>query len=320
MSLVPLAWDIDHSYSRAPPTPDDSRAESGILNPSHILMSVKHATMPFYSIQFHPESIYSSEQARLVVFNWWELAKQWNQKHRRIDLNTEPATNNSQFITRSFNVGTFNIHSIRQELPHDFGEEIVVLDSEMSQYSPMGNYSIIGFIYPDTLKISYNTGRDSVVVRKGSQNTVQSLRTYGGSVFSFLKEFMESRRQLHDKVDSPFWGGLMGYISYEACLGTLDILSETKSDRPNIQFAFIERSIVVNHTARTFYVPSIKSNDHEWVDEATTMLASLARSDVLLFMKQARIQHHVERNQRPLPRFQVSKVTKHGPLRLHLLQ
>lgn len=282
-SLVPLAWDIDHSYSRGPPTPEDSRAESGLLNPSRILMSVKHATKPFYGIQFHPESVCSSEQARLVVSNWWELAKLWNQKHRSINLNTEPATNNCQFITRSINVGTLNIHSIRQQLPHDFGEEIVVLDSEMSQDSPMGNHSIIGLIYPDTLKISYNTGRETVYVQKGSQTTMQSLSSYGGSIFSFLKEFMESRRQLHDKGDSPFWGGLMGYISYEACLETLDISSETKPDRPGIQFAFIERSIVINHTARSLHVQSIKSNDHEWVHETVTTLARLARPEPFSF-------------------------------------
>ncbi|KAJ5174509.1 para-aminobenzoate synthase (PABA) [Penicillium canariense] len=275
--LVPLAWDIDHTFSRAPPTPEDPRIALGRLNPTHILMSVKHQTKPFYGVQFHPESVCSSPEARQVICNWWQIAKEWN-SHRQV---SQPygASEPSSVLSKTLNMESLNLAVIRDALKPS-GDELVVLDSEMAQNSPLGNYSILGLVYPETLRLSYSAGDKQVRLQQGEELTTQILDGDDRHVFTFLKAFMESHKRLYGNEKSPFWGGLMGYISYEACLETLGIKAQSHPERPDVQFAFVERSIVIDHTARQLHIQSIKPDDHEWVNESATILDRLARPEL----------------------------------------
>ncbi|THC94723.1 hypothetical protein EYZ11_005803 [Aspergillus tanneri] len=279
--LVPLAWDIDHAFSRGPPTPEDPRIALDRLNPTHILMSVKHQTKPFYGVQFHPESVCSSPEARQVVCNWWQAAKEWTSRHRssRADVISDTASVSNAVFSKTMDLGNLSVTLIRDHLkPTD--DELVVLDSEMAQNSPLGNYSIVGLVYPDTLRISYSAGHNHVSLQKGDESTTEALGDGDHRVFDFLKSFMEERKRFHGNEDSPFWGGLMGYISYEACLETLGIDTTPQPERPDLQFAFVERSVVIDHTARQLHVQSIMPDDHKWVDEAAAILDRLAHPDL----------------------------------------
>lgn len=80
----------------------------------------------------------------------------------------------------------------------------------------------------------------------------------------------------------PFWGGLMGYITYEACLETIDIRTdaEQNSPRPHCQspdlsFVFVERSIVIDHEQQKLYVQSIQPDDSDWVSWTCSHLEAM---------------------------------------------
>lgn len=283
--LIPLAWDVDHPYSRGPPTPEDPRASLGTFNPRHILMSVKHATKPFYGVQFHLESICSSAEARQVVSNWWQVASQWNRQHRGAFCHPGPdiGLSSKPFFSKMIDVGNLDVRLVRERLS-PASAEIIVLDSEMSQSSPLGNYSIIGLVYPDTLRITYQAGAEHVSLIEDQKATIQSLDPYGNNVFAYLKTFMEAKKQLNGDKRSPFWGGLMGNITYEACLETLNIprTSRVHPSRPDIQFAFVERSIVIDHTTRKVHIQSIKEGDIQWVDNTSSYLEDLASPSLRL--------------------------------------
>lgn len=68
----------------------------------------------------------------------------------------------------------------------------------------------------------------------------------------------------------------MGYISYEACLETIDISPSVRSkyerESPDLSFVMIERSIVICHQDSTIHIQSIKPRDDGWVAEIAELL------------------------------------------------
>ena len=152
------------------------------------------------------------------------------------------------------------------------GGELVVLDSERSQNPETGRYSIIGVMDPDTVKLEYNVGQTHIHHVSAGKRTTLSLKPFGESIFAYLKYFMGLGKIRKKGSNVPFWGGLMGYITYEACLETLDIKSEPNA--LDLSFAYVERSIVIDHHDGVLYVQSIKDQDHYWVELVTSMLAA----------------------------------------------
>lgn len=49
-----------------------------------VLMGVRHTEKPFWSVQFHPESICTTRKgAQTIVSNWWYRAQEWNESYDR---------------------------------------------------------------------------------------------------------------------------------------------------------------------------------------------------------------------------------------------
>ena len=64
-TIKPLAWDVSDSLN------------------SPVLMAVRHAEKPFWGVQYHPESICTTNEGRRVVSGWWREASTWTQSHSR---------------------------------------------------------------------------------------------------------------------------------------------------------------------------------------------------------------------------------------------
>ena len=145
------------------------------------------------------------------------------------------------------------VPQICESLGIDQGEAIV-FDSETHQRLEVGNHSIIGVITPSSLKLEYTNGSPCVHItrRDGQSNYMEILKLceYGGTIFSYLKHFIREHRAEGDMKNVPFWSGLMGYITYEACLETVSVCPNTQNSihahRPDLSFIFIERNIVIN--------------------------------------------------------------------------
>ncbi len=320
--LIPLAWDFDRACT------EDGRDK---LNPGSILMSVRHRTRPFWGVQFHPESICSSMEARQVVINWWEDAQIWKKEHRQLiglsdirGYQTPPRTIYDKHGFQNYLHELQHHHSVFNNPPtppvmdldavesednpisppnrllrtmhweeldlddltvaavcHVLGlgnGEAIVLDSEQCQIPTLGDHSIVGLVAPKTLKIVYSVGTKHVRLERANEVVVIELGQ-DDSIFLFIEQFMHDH-QILDRTglpsDSPFWGGLLGYIAYEACLETISVPSNSHHGRPDICFAFIERSVVINHARRKAYVQSIKENDNVWVDPTAETLRRLS--------------------------------------------
>lgn len=303
--LVPLAWDYE----------DENEQDQTLLewsgNPRAILMAVKHRIKPFCGVQFHPESICSDTKARFIVRSWWKEAQEWNTVHRRIpyvtefsndctktkaddkqsyehhvnysmnEANTQSSEMLLRKVTRPLRVvyesfaGQLTVPEICQML-RIATTECIVLDSERHQRPEVGRYSMIGLVDDKTPILQYSLSSARVTFRVGDEMVYVPLGERWSSAFDYIKDFMESRKAVGGNASIPFWGGLMGFISYEACLETINVSSTrdrcTRPSRPDMSFAFVERSVVVDHELQKIYTQSIRLDDHEWVQRTVDVL------------------------------------------------
>lgn len=150
--------------------------------------------------------------------------------------------------------------------------EVILLDSELHQRPAVGICSILGIIAPTSLRIEYNIGTNQVRQLQNGNVTSVNLQSHGGTIFSYLKNFMKQHMAEGGSGEVPFWGGLMGYVTYEACLETIDIPTSQQSKTPDLSFVFVERSIVLDHRRQRLHVQSIKPNDWDWICRTSSTL------------------------------------------------
>ena len=335
--LRALAWD-DRSENHSA----DQPAFKG--NPSSILMAVRHVKKPFHGLQFHPESICSSPEARIIILNWWDQVGKWwrarlqspkrlgalnglqrtNVKRRNSEVNclscngvpcgihgrpavgdrqnrygSSPRLANGSHLsylngregqtrthrgkrsakTRIMPLANLTVPGICSRLELS-GKGVVVLDSESHQRSEVGNHSIIGIVKPESLRFDYTVNSGHIYQRsEGHSIEIDLLDRHGGCAFEFLKSFVKEHEATSSHINIPFWGGLVGYISYEACLETIDVgprfdLAHGPSEpsRPDMSFVFVERSIVISHFEKKVYVQSIIPDDDQWLEKTAQTL------------------------------------------------
>ena len=158
----------------------------------------------------------------------------------------------------------------------------IILDSENHIKDDVGAHSIIGIIRPESLRFEYNVGTFTARTSCNGQTSNMDLAQYEGGIFAYLKSFMRQYRVNCPHMEIPFWGGLMGYISYEACMETIGIEPEhnigprNASQRPDLGFVFVERSIVLEHLHGKMYIQTIRPNDDDWLEKTTSLLSKRA--------------------------------------------
>ena len=159
--------------------------------------------------------------------------------------------------------------------------DMIVFDSEMHQLPQLGEASIVGIILPETKKIQYRTGSNEAHLLSGQTSERIDLKNYGDDIFSYIQAFMSNfTNQVDD--DRAFCGGLMGYISYEACLETIGMNRPSSVGHPDISFAFIERSILIDHKLQLLYVQELcydqsDCGTSQWISETSSILKSLSQ-------------------------------------------
>lgn len=178
-------------------------------------------------------------------------------------------------------------------------DQVVLLDS---QGHSMSRFSILGILIPDqTVQVTYKswnrTFRYSVGQRNIHTSHLRSIDQIWPVLQAILDEYDPKRRTSGYRRgsreadgpssgrlphDSPFWGGFMGYISYEAGLETINVTlheSCASSQTHDINFAFIHRSVVIDHATGQIYVQSLSPNDQPWIADVGKIIESLVHSN-----------------------------------------
>ncbi|RDX50477.1 para-aminobenzoate synthase [Lentinus brumalis] len=275
--IVPLAW-------------SDDGEENG-----QVVMGLKHHSKPFWAVQYHPESVCTHGGGQDVLRNFWRLATEWSSEHGRITLPWDPVVqatvgpdwpsvrpeayahgvaSSVPVMTRTVQLPSPNITRICEMLGvEDDSTDFVMLDSAAAP----GRFSIIGCLTSTSPRITYAVGDPTVRVRHGTDITSEPLGAL--DIWAWLTAFMRTRKAHSGLPDIPFWGGLVGYLSYELGSQTLSPLPPRRDPQhrhPDVNLVFVARSIVLDLHASVAHVQSILPDDDEWLEEIVRKLQTFS--------------------------------------------
>ncbi|KIH95049.1 para-aminobenzoate synthase [Sporothrix brasiliensis 5110] len=159
---------------------------------------------------------------------------------------------------------------------HTQTEDTVGDDDTANDEAIRGRFSIIALDVGAALRIEYRTGDRFASIRlpRTSPDTVNISLQETQTIWQLLAEVHESRRLPQEDVAaathsraSPFLGGFMGYVSYEQGLGDIGVPLPGAGDegggrghnRPDVCFAWVTKSIVVDHVLGVVHVQHLEA-------------------------------------------------------------
>ncbi|KAF8913130.1 ADC synthase [Gymnopilus junonius] len=261
-----------------------------------VVMAIRHKYLPFWAVQYHPESVCTEGGGVQVLRNFWRLAQTWTKKKDRSIMNwneevgrimgkfwpypTAPAPLSTPNDRPAVIVSSL----LRPEITVVDACEAFGASNESSRFallesaSQPGRYSILACISSSTLQITYRVGDESVTLTKNDQVSYETLGLQ--DIWSWLGKFMHSRAVEDGSPQLPFWGGLVGCLSYELGVHSLHIplCRDSTNMHPDVNFIFVERSIVFDSHTKRVFVQSLKPDDHSWVARTVERLENLPLS------------------------------------------
>lgn len=158
----------------------------------------------------------------------------------------------------------------------DIDQQAIMLESGSKNGQPVrpetGRFSIIGCA-KNAPSIRYSTGNHMITSDLSGSNT--SCSGSMAEVWSQVESFMNENRATDGSANIPFWGGLVGFVSYEAGLETIDVSQHSNNDRPDVWFTLVSRSIVVDHVERKVYIQSLEERDDHWFEKVEATVKAL---------------------------------------------
>ena len=262
-----------------------------------VVMAVRHNTRPFWAVQYHPESVCTEGGGIEVVHNFWRLAQTWaketgRQVHPCDDalrcIGTpwpytnphSPGPTPSQLptvLTSKLELPGLSVIDICEEFgAFDESSRFALLDSA----SKPGRFAIIACLEPTSLQITHVVGESVVHLTRGENCTSEELGNH--DIWSWLASFMRSRKANGGVSTIPFWGGLIGYMSYELGVHSIRVpihrsISETQTRHPDVNLVFVDRSIVLDTNEEKIFVQSLIPKDEKWIENVCAQLSSIPR-------------------------------------------
>jgi len=266
-----------------------------------VVMGVRHTTKSFWAVQYHPESVRTVGGGKHIVQNFWSFArtrnatrelKPWGQTQSftfglpwpQLSIPDAPVPKSPIIIPR--NVNTAVVH-----LPYLSTPEVCELLGARDESSPFavldsaakpGRFTIIGSLSLTSLQFMYHCRDPFITVKTGDSTRKEQLGT--NDIWSWMKSFMHQKRGFIGSPDIPFWGGLVGILSYEIGVDKLKVLGQRRwkgRRHPDLNMVFVDRSVVVDSTTKNVYVQSLLSNDDIWVSQTIASLKEVsARGEV----------------------------------------
>ncbi|KAI2633853.1 aminodeoxychorismate synthase [Xylaria nigripes] len=170
--------------------------------------------------------------------------------------------------------------------------EFIVLDSASAYIrrtglDVRGRYSIIALDVDEALKLKYRTGEKHVTASgfppSSSQEVTEGVELRPGeTIWDFVSDFWTKHQISCHRTPDPFIGGFMGYTTYELGLEGISVqLHEERShNRPDLCFAWVTRSIVIDHLEGSLRIQTLSSSPtegREWLD---CIASKLVRSTI----------------------------------------
>lgn len=264
---------------------------------TRVTMGLKHNKRPFWAVQYHPESILTGGGGIEVMRNFLSLARSWNAAHsRRLhDWNRKassifgPCWPNPRIpFTSGHHPPSRTVLTSTVDRPDLTAVTICELLGVTDDHSPFvmlesaaqpGRYTIIGCLHSNSPRITYSIGEHTLHLQQGETCSHIALGT--DDVWSWTARFMSRRKASGGLSNIPFWGGLVGYLSYELGVESLSLPSTVSimhNRHPDMNLVFVERSIILDSVTGTVYIQSIIEDDSKWLADTNKLLHSTTQT------------------------------------------
>jgi para-aminobenzoate synthetase len=288
-SLIPLAWD-NFGW----------------------LMGVRHGRLPFWGLQFHPESCKSSKTCHHILRRWWDYASEWNRTHRPTilpkflsleiasvtdlekksshdsvgtqvpnfpHLSVTPQESQSSVLRRltasllelSASSGSTVQTAVTKLTSREHIADLCYEDSSnwtaFLESTKKGRYSI--YAIPSSSNWRLELSSQYLVVSSDAY-PAQEYSMHHSDIFDLLKSVLKAQKATGGDSKVPFWGGFLGFFSYEMGLKTAGFVPNTDSrsgTAPEVSLVWVERSVVIDHLEGQVYVQSIRRDDSTWIQK-----------------------------------------------------
>lgn len=154
-----------------------------------------------------------------------------------------------------------------------------------------GRHSIVSVLSPGSWRLEYYAQMEKILLRKLHNEEDDVIDGNMLSVPRFwdaLRDLMERKRVSSGNRSVPFWGGFLGYFSYEMGLASLAHPKATEDylrnyphkseDPPDASLLWTERSVVVDNRTGEITIQSIREPDGlqgGWLDQTLQQLEAL---------------------------------------------
>ena len=263
-------------------------------------MAVKHECLPFHGLQFHPESCKSNAACHKLIQNWWADVQHVNAMERSLPKTGKSKTDIDAGPKRHrLKPDMFDVKACLQHLTEHCGQQVSYRTTlltgharaaadlcyllspralcTMLESTKQGRFSI--YVFPDSLsfRIEYNRGHFTLLK---SSKVLHDHAMSADEALDVVENLMIDSLATGGPPEVPFWGGLIGYLSYELGLDLLDVSTDDDYSRlaPDLALLWVDRSVVLDHETGFVYAQSLRDNDEGWLDFICSKLNALSNA------------------------------------------
>ncbi|MEV0469656.1 aminodeoxychorismate synthase component I [Streptomyces prunicolor] len=260
-----------HSLCVGEPLPPDleaiARSEDGVL------MALRHRRLPFWGVQFHPESVLTEYGSR-ILSNFGEIVS--SRHGRSVTAPTGGRRYTAHTRKVQFRADGVTLYSaLFGQSPHTAWLDSASADTGSARFSYLAEASPqLGEV------LTYRLADGQVSL----EEVGGAVRRVPGSIFQVLDKEIGRRVVNAPELPFDFSGGFIGYFGYELkaeCGGS----AQHVSDLPDAVWIFADRLAVVDHAADTVYLVALSDASSasqraalRWLDSAEAIVEKTADS------------------------------------------
>ncbi|TAE58317.1 MAG: aminodeoxychorismate synthase component I [Nostocales cyanobacterium] len=269
----------------------------------NIIMGLQHRNLPFWGVQFHPESI-CTEYGKEIFKNFKNItAKFYNYQ------NSEKTHPQKTFLfkkTQYQKQQKYQVYSQKlniypnpeQVFTQFFGNQINTFWLDSSRYEPgLSRFSFMGDNSGiHSLLVEYWTENQEIKITQDGKIT-----TYQESIFDYLQREIKNRYCVNEELPFDFNCGFVGYLGYELkaeCGGKL----VHKSNLPDAVFILADRIIAFDHQEQVIYLVCLTTEEEtakSWFLETEWKLQTLSHlQPIIKPQQQQHINFHLQQSEK----------------------